>query len=38
MTRLHAQFSARALQQFRGLRHLARHDSHLLANAVRRMV
>jgi len=38
MIRRGAQFNASALQQFRGLRHLARHDAHLLAHAVRRMV
>jgi len=36
--RCDAQLFARSLQQLRSLRHLARHDVHLLANAVRRVV
>jgi hypothetical protein len=38
MTRRDAQLFAGALQQLRSLRHLARHDAHLLAYAVRRVV
>jgi len=38
MIRRAAQLFAGALQQLGSLRHLARHDAHLLAHAVRRVV
>jgi hypothetical protein len=38
MNRFHVYFFVGALQQCRRLRHLARHDAHLVANAVRRVV